>query len=441
MKKLYKNRNRYRKGQLTSGGIIIFIFIGVFAVFSTLVVKVILLVAGTDPRSSRSYELVLLSKDPYSIAHVMMLLKPDERTIAEIALQSAITGKMPAGDRNKLDDSIRNYLDGLPLEYYNVKIISGTSVTYELDKNGRRCGAKDEGFCSAPQLDPINNPTPAYPCGVGRIEIPSDGKCPLLMRKGISFFNVVCCKEDVKENGDYNNPPPNKPSVAKCGANDVGICDYFCAEGRIQIPEGANECKGKRIKIPEKVPPPLPVVGGENIPIIGGKTFSFDATTCCAPADKVGTVELGTLVSAEVPLLYKTKEGSPAFYCVDPKITDSKTKGPLCKGEFVRGFCNDAAKRCCVTQTIKCVTSTGKSGFCLDVQKCESLGVKDHEISKDCPAAKEGTYQCCPTANLKNVKTSTPLLPQDISGVPEECNFGEKISKDIPEIIVTVGDK
>ncbi|MBI2578675.1 MAG: hypothetical protein HYW26_03120 [Candidatus Aenigmarchaeota archaeon] len=422
------------KGQIEPVGVLLIVFIGIIMIILTLVMKTILAIAGADPRSSRSYEIILLSKDPYSIAHIMMLLKPDERTIAEIALQSAITGKMPASDRDKLDYAIRNYLSGLPLEYYNVKIISGEAVTYELDKNGRRCGAKDEGFCSTPQLDPINNPTPAAPCGVGRIEISAEGKCPLFnfldTKKSLVNLNTACCKEDVKENGDYNNPPPDKPSVARCGANDLGVCDYFCSEGRIEIPQGSNECKGKRITVPEK----LPVV---NVPLPGGgKTFSFDATTCCAPADKVGIAELGALVSAEVPLLYRTKEGAPVFYCVDPKITDPKTKQSLCSGELARGFCNDAANLCCVTQTIKCTTTTGKSGFCLDVQKCESIGVKDHEISKDCPASRGNTYQCCVTADLRKVKTSPPIEPTG-----EECNFGEKTAKDVPKIIVTVGDK
>ncbi|MBI4175632.1 MAG: hypothetical protein HY518_00355 [Candidatus Aenigmarchaeota archaeon] len=381
-----------RKGTINPIYLIIFAVYAVALVLFVIGSKFIISIRSLDARSTINFELAGLVLNPYGVAQPLSVMKVDERTVAEIALQTSITEKISSEDTGKLDASIRDYMARFSFPYYNIKIIKSDKVLYAIDSKGRRCGKNDEGFCSA-GIQSFN-----APCGIGRRKIDSDGKCPL--RLGVLQV-YDCCAEDYKPGTEqYNEPLPGKPAVIRCGETGIGVCDFLCGEGRTEISQVRSECSTPQTQ------------------------------KCCAPVNKIGSVKIGTLLSAEIPLPYKTEKTPPVFYCVD------SSKQELCSGgELVPGLCS-GAKLCCVTQTIKCGTSTGSSGFCLDVMKCGKIQNSRSEISKDCPASRGNTYQCCITADLSSVKTGPPIQPTD-----EECNFGEKKSAGVGKLVITLGEK
>ena len=385
-----------RKGQIEAvyNTIILAVVLAIL-VIAMLLVWAIKFIFTADPRSSQSFELVAVHNKPYVILQGLVHSLYKDRLIREHVLEASVVGSLNASQSENIETRIKEILDFYNLKYYRVTLQKGDKTILEIDNTLRKCGANDEGYCVS------TGRVFKSGCGTGSREIKDSGKCRNY---------EVCCQEEVDSNGNYPKIDSQSREVITCGESEgvKGVCDDRprCQEGRAFVPGQSKLFFGKGCPL-----------GAANKPM-----------ACCAPIKQAAEAEIGSLNKAEIPLLYKQPTGEklfPVSYCV--------ADASKCPGETARGMCTIAGALCCITSPILCETATFK-GFCLDVQRCESLGAR-HEISDDCPQSAANTFQCCLIDALK-IKTSSTLQPTDLG----KCNFPQLVTEeDIPKITLVVG--
>ncbi len=237
------------------------------------------------PGKPFSYDITFvdLVNRPYLVASSAGNAKFADRILFEHALQAMVVESLENSGSERLPDLVENYMKFYNLKYYSISVKKDDMKIFEANNLPKTC--EKDSFCVSKDYK-----TEAGTCNVGRVE--TKDKCG---------SGRACCKED---RNAYNNAPGSY-AIISCGRNNIGVCSakpelisvpgggpeenlvvnqyiskFPCGEGRTQVEDITNSCKG----------------------INEGKT-----PICCAPTS-VSKVSVGKAYKAEIPILYKDEQ-------------------------------------------------------------------------------------------------------------------------------------
>ncbi len=237
-----------------------------------------------------TYEVINAFNHPYSVAEILTHYRPDDRNVIEQAIESSYAGSLENAQAQRLDRSLKLFLEPYGFAYYEVTIADGKKIM-RLDSAATQCG--DGGVCTYKYnvfAYETGTGNIAY-CNVGRIEI--SGTC--------LSQNTVCCK-NVCDDPNSNECQSNKAkwgniNVIKCGSDSKGTCSARSVNPknwwefwRFYESGYADICGEGRVK-------------GDS-----SDCEEFAAPLCCKKAGEAVT-EGGLPANAVIPLLYKGKLG------------------------------------------------------------------------------------------------------------------------------------
>jgi hypothetical protein len=239
-------------------------------------------------------EYVVASNKPYMLATALTYFKPDDRNFLEHAVEISYSSVDNANSKN-LPNYATEFLDKYDTNFYSVQIFKDSKSL--LDIFPTKAGSSGVGAKCGDKLEgfcvqkgDVTHQYTTGACGVGRIEIP-EGKNEC--KEGLFAPAAVCCKLDIIE---YQKQNP-AIEVRTCGRNGDGICSGLEVIASSESPlireycaEGFEDKSGS-----------LECSSYNN-----GKT-----PTCCIYGDAATKrrQEIRTLKSAEIPLLYKDSFG------------------------------------------------------------------------------------------------------------------------------------